>query len=93
MKTVTFTKARQNFSAVMNETYDDRIPIMITRGKGRPCILMSLDDYESLEETAWLLRSPANVRHLKDSISELQAGKEMVKNLIDVEDKHQERGR
>ncbi len=34
MKTVTFTKARQNFSAVMNETSDDRIPIMITRGKG-----------------------------------------------------------
>ncbi len=54
---------------------------------------MSLDDYESLEETAWLLRSPANVRHLMGSISELQAGKGMVKNLIGVEDKEKERGR
>lgn len=83
MKTVSFSEARQNFASVMNETVDDRAPILITRQKGTACVIMSLAEYESLEETAYLLRSPANARHLMDSIAELKAGQGSEKDLIE----------
>ncbi len=83
MKTVNYSEARQNFSTLMNETVDDRAPILITRQKGVPCVLMSLDEYESLEETAYLLRSPANARHLQDAIDELNTGKGTVRELLE----------
>lgn len=60
MKTINYTEARQNLTSIINETIDDRISIMITRQKGIPCVLLSLDEYQALEETAYLLRSPAN---------------------------------
>ncbi|HGJ5898223.1 YoeB-YefM toxin-antitoxin system antitoxin YefM [Arsenophonus apicola] len=81
MKTVNYTDARQNLTSIMNEAIDDRIPILITRQKGIPCVLLSLDEYQSLEETAYLLRSPANARHLLDSIDELNAGKGIERDI------------
>ncbi|WGL96142.1 YoeB-YefM toxin-antitoxin system antitoxin YefM [Arsenophonus nasoniae] len=81
MKTVNYTDARQNLTSIMNEAIDDRIPILITRQKGVPCVLLSLDEYQSLEETAYLLRSPANARHLLDSIDELNAGKGIERDI------------
>jgi len=83
MKTVNYSEARQNFASVMNETIDDRAPILITRQKGTPCVLMSLDEYEALEETAYLLRSPANARHLMDSIAQLKAGRGTERTLAE----------
>lgn len=81
MKTVNYTDARQNLTSIMNEAIDDRIPILITRQKGIPCVLLSLDEYQSLEETAYLLRSPANARHLLDSIDELNVGKGIERDI------------
>lgn len=81
MKTVNYTDARQNLTSIMNEAIDDRIPILITRQKGIPCVLLSLDEYQSLEETAYLLRSPANARHLLDSIDELNAGRGIERDI------------
>ncbi|CAM3849532.1 YoeB-YefM toxin-antitoxin system antitoxin YefM [Serratia silvae] len=83
MKTLSFSDARQNFASVMNETVDDRAPILITRQKGTACVIMSLAEYESLEETAYLLRSPSNARHLMDSIAELKAGQGTERELIE----------
>ncbi|QTL41039.1 YoeB-YefM toxin-antitoxin system antitoxin YefM [Xenorhabdus budapestensis] len=81
MKTVNYTDARQNLTSIMNETIDDRVPILITRQKGVPCVLLSYDEYRSLEETSYLLRSPANARHLMDSIDSLNKGKGMIKEI------------
>lgn len=83
MKTINYTEARQNLTSIMNETIDDRVPIMITRQKGIPCVLLSLDEYQALEETAYLLRSPANARHLIDSIDELNQGKGIEKDITE----------
>lgn len=83
MKTLSFSEARQNFASVMNETFDDKSPILITRQKGTACVIMSLEEYESLEETAYLLRSPSNARHLMDSITELQSGHGFEKDLAE----------
>ncbi|QGH61355.1 YoeB-YefM toxin-antitoxin system antitoxin YefM [Serratia proteamaculans] len=83
MKTLSFSEARQNFASVMNETFDDKAPILITRQKGTACVIMSLEEYESLEETAYLLRSPSNARHLMDSITELKSGRGLEKDLAE----------
>lgn len=83
MKTMNYSEARQNFASVMNETIDDRSPILITRQKGMPCVLMSLEEYDSLEETAYLLRSPVNARHLMDSIEQLNNGKGTEQDLAE----------
>lgn len=81
MKTLTYSEVRQNLTAAMNETVDDRIPILITRQKGTACVLLSLDEYQSLEETAYLMRSPNNARRLMDSIDELNTGKGFKKEI------------
>ncbi|HEK2843873.1 TPA: YoeB-YefM toxin-antitoxin system antitoxin YefM [Proteus mirabilis] len=84
MKTVNYSEARQNLTSVMNDAIDDRIPVLITRQNGIPCVLLSLDEYQSLEETAHLLRSPANARHLLDSIDELNNGNTVIKKIDDI---------
>lgn len=84
MKTVNYSDARQNLTSVMNDTINDRVPILITRQNGIPCVLLSLDEYQSLEETAHLLRSPANARHLLDSIDELNNGKTVIQKIDDL---------
>lgn len=81
MKTISYSEARQNLSATMLKTIEDRAPILITRQNGLPCVLMSLEEYESLEETAYLLRSPANAKHLISSIEDLRSGKGVQREL------------
>jgi antitoxin YefM len=67
----------------MEKVCDDHSPIIITRKAARPVIMMSLDDYEALEETAYLLRSPKNARRLLESIVQLEAGKGTERELAD----------
>jgi antitoxin YefM len=67
----------------MEKVCDDHAPVIITRKAARPVIMMSLDDYEALEETAYLLRSPKNARRLLESIAQLEAGKGIEKELTD----------
>ncbi|KFX20124.1 YoeB-YefM toxin-antitoxin system antitoxin YefM [Pectobacterium betavasculorum] len=74
MRTISYSEARQNLSATMMKTVEDRAPILITRQNGEACVLMSLEEYNSLEETAYLLRSPANAKRLMNSIESLKAG-------------------
>lgn len=74
MRTISYTEARQNLSATMVQTVEDRAPTIITRQNGEACVLISLDEYNALEETAHLLRSPANARRLMDSIDSLRRG-------------------
>jgi len=83
MDTVTYTSARSNLAKTMEKVCDDHAPVIITRKTAQPVVMMSLEDYEALEETAYLLRSPKNARRLLESIAELEAGKGVEKELID----------
>ncbi|WP_439287290.1 YoeB-YefM toxin-antitoxin system antitoxin YefM [Lonepinella sp. BR2357] len=83
MQTITYTEARQNLAGLMTRTVSNVENITITRAKGESCVLMSLAEFEALTETAYLLRSPANARHLLNSIEELRNGKARERNLID----------
>jgi antitoxin YefM len=62
----------------------DHDPIIITRNRNQSVVLLSLEDYESLQETAYLLRSPANAVRLSESIAELERGEGVVKQFRDL---------
>ncbi|MCO6559788.1 MAG: type II toxin-antitoxin system prevent-host-death family antitoxin [Gilliamella sp.] len=74
MRHISYTSIRANLAAVMDEVVNDSLPTLITRQKGKNCILLSYDDYSSLQETAYLLRSPANTKHLLNSLEQVNKG-------------------
>ena len=83
MDTITYTSARGNLAKTMEKVCDDHSPVVITRKTAQPVVMMSLEDFEALEETAYLLRSPKNARRLLESVAELEAGKGSEKELVD----------
>lgn len=74
MNALTYSQARQNLAKTMDKVCDDHAPIIITRKNQRSVVMMSLEDYQALEETAYLLRSPRNARRLLESIAQLESG-------------------
>ncbi|MCM2577688.1 type II toxin-antitoxin system Phd/YefM family antitoxin [Streptomyces meridianus] len=85
MKTMSYSESRAKYAEVLNAVTDDREEIVITRAGHEPVVIVSLEDYESLKETAYLLRSPANARRLLASIEELESGGGAVRELADFE--------
>lgn len=83
MDTITYTSARGNLAKTMKKVCDDHSPVVITRKSSKPVIMMSLEDFQALEETAYLLRSPKNARLLLESIAELESGKGSEKELAE----------
>ena len=74
MRTMTYSESRANFAETLNAVVDDREEVVITRAGHEPVVIVSLDDYQSLKESAYLLRSPENARRLLASIGRLENG-------------------
>lgn len=74
MKAISYTSARSNLAKTMEKVCEDHDPVIITRRKESSVVMMSLEDYQALEETAYLLRSPKNARRLLESIAQLESG-------------------
>jgi antitoxin YefM len=70
---ITASEARKNLFPLIEQVNADRNPIEITSKRG-DAMLIAMDDYRALEETAYLLRSPANVRRLLESIGQARSG-------------------
>ena len=83
MEAISYTAARENLAATMQKVCDDRAPVIITRNRDQAVVMISLEEYESLEETAHLLSSPANARRLIESVAELRAGKGKERQLAE----------
>ncbi len=83
MEVITYTAARQNLAKTMEKVCRDRAPMIVTRKSSDSVVIMSLEDFEALEETAYLLRSPKNTRRLIESIAQLENGKRTEKELIE----------
>ena len=83
MKAITYTAARQNLAKTMEGVCKDHSPVIITRKTNDSVVIMSLEDYEALEETAYLLRSPKNTRRLIESIAQLEEGQGSERELLD----------
>ncbi|MCK5842141.1 MAG: type II toxin-antitoxin system prevent-host-death family antitoxin [Candidatus Sabulitectum sp.] len=83
MKTISYTAARASFAKTMTEVCNDHAPVIVTRKRESPVVIMSLEDYETMEETTYLLRSPENARLLLESIAELETGYGKDRELIE----------
>ena len=75
MDAITYSDARANLAKTMDRVCDDHAPVVITRENGGAVVMLSLRDYEGLEETAYLPSSPANARRLLESVEEMASGR------------------
>jgi antitoxin YefM len=83
MDTVTYSSARANLASTMNRVCNDHEPLIITRGREKSVVMLSLEDYQSLEETSYLLRSPANAQRLLFAVAQLAEGVGAVHELVE----------
>lgn len=83
MEAITYTAARQNLAKTMERVCKDHAPVIVTRKTSNSVVIMSLEDYEALEETAYLLRSPKNTRRLIESIVQLENDNGTEKELLE----------
>lgn len=83
MDSISYTSARSNLAKTMNKVCEDHAPVAITRKGQGTVVMISMDDYQALEETAYLLRSPKNTRRLIEAIAELEDGKGLQKEIIE----------
>ncbi len=85
MKTMSYTESRARYAEVLDSVIDDREEIVITRAGHEPVGIISLADFESLRETAYFMRSPANARRLLDAMERLESGDGQTRDLLDVD--------
>ena len=74
MNTISYTEARQNLAATMDSVVNRRDIVIITRQKAAPVVMMSLEDFNSMQETMSLLGNPANAEHLRKGIADIESG-------------------
>jgi antitoxin YefM len=82
MNAISYTAARNNLAKTMDRVNNDHDPVLITRQNGASVVLMSLEDFNAYEETAYLTSSPLNAKRLRRAIRQLEAGKEKTRKLI-----------
>ena len=75
MTAISYTAARENLASTMNKVCEDHAPIIITRNRDQAVVMMSLEDFEALEETAYLIKNPKNAKRIMRAIAQLDAGK------------------
>lgn len=75
MDVLSYSSLRNNLASTLDKVNEDHVSILITRQKGKPAVIMSLEDFKSYEETAYLMSSPKNAERLSQSIAEVEAGK------------------
>ena len=81
MDAMTYTTVRANLASTMDRVCNDHEALIITRNGKQAVVMLSLEDYKSLEETAYLLRTPANAKRLLSAATQLNAGKGVVQKL------------
>jgi antitoxin YefM len=74
MDAIPYTRLRSDLARQMDRVCEDHTPIIVTRKASSSVVMISLEDYEALEETTYLLRSPKNARRLLESIAQLESG-------------------
>lgn len=82
MDVMTYSDARKNLKSVMERVVDDCSEMIITRRNGRPVVMVSLDDWNSIMETDYLLSTPANAERLRRGIKQFESGKGKQRELI-----------
>ena len=81
MDAITYSAARANLATTMDRVCNDHEALIITRNRERSVVMLSLEDFQALEETAYLLRNPANAKRLLAATEQLRAGKGSAREL------------
>jgi len=83
MDSISYSEFRSHLAGTLDKVNDDHLPMLITRRNGKPAVVISLEDFKSYEETAYLMASPKNAERLNRAIAEVEAGKTIRKDLIE----------
>lgn len=83
MDVLSYSDTRANLKEVMDRVVEDRKPVIVTRQKAEAVVMVSLADWNAMEETLHLLSSPANAARLREAIAELDAGGGTERELIE----------
>lgn len=86
MDAISYTTARNNLAKTIDKVNEDHAPVIITRQKGKSAVLISLDDFNAYEETAYLLRNPKNAERLLQSVQAVEKGQYRERGLTEDED-------
>ena len=84
METMTYSDARRNLKSLMDKVVEDRSEVIVTRRNGQDVVVMSLDSYREMDETAYLLSSPANAKRLRRGMEQVERGEGVERELIDL---------
>lgn len=83
MRSMSYSESRARYAETLSAVVDNREEVIITRAGHEPVVMVSLDEYESLKETAYLLRNPANARRLLAAIDSLESGSGVAHELVE----------
>ena len=83
MENMTYSDFRNNLSRALDKVNDDHVPMLITRQSGKPAVVMSLEDFKSYEETAYLMSSAKNAERINRSIRQLESKKGKIRKLVE----------
>ena len=83
MDAMSYTAVRANLASTMDRVCNDHEALIITRNGEKSVVMLSLEDYKALEETAYLLRTPANAKRLLSAVAQLNAGKGSERELAE----------
>ncbi|MVW76562.1 type II toxin-antitoxin system Phd/YefM family antitoxin [Pseudomonas xionganensis] len=83
MDAISYTTVRANLAQTMDRVCEDHEPLIITRNRQQSVVMISLEDYKALEETAYLLRAPKNARRLLEAIASLESGQGQERSLVE----------
>ena len=82
MKIITCAELQENLADILDYVIDDHAPVLINKEDKQAVVIISLDDCNAFKETAYLLKSPANTKRLRDSIVQIEAAQTISHNLI-----------
>jgi antitoxin YefM len=83
MDVMSYSALRNNLASALDKVNEDHVSILITRQNGKPAVMMSLDDFKSYEETAYLMSNAKNAERLNQAMIEIEAGKSKKRGMID----------
>lgn len=83
MEHISYSAFRGRLAKMLDKVNEDHAPLLVTRQKGRPAVVMSLEDFRSFEETAYLMASPRNAERLNRAVAEVEAGETRAHELIE----------